>query len=435
VRLEPAEVAGLPLAACLLDALGQPVVATPEWSGPCPGTLAYHAGAGHLLVAPEDPVVELDALAERLLEALRAAAMAAGQDFGRRIEVLVAGLELTSGRPPRTVGTVGDAVRLAAAAIPARTQDLALTVVDPVPEGPVTAPAAVALALVQVAVNAQQHEDAARVALRVAPGPTFHVEWPGATASPASPRSARHGLRRQRWGWGYVQLVADALGGSALPAAPAGPGRRGASLGLGSSRLTLPVACVRAGRVERSTLAWDGDPDAPGFGQRPDGPLAELVGRAESDPGRVAFGDLYRARCRGGRTWLVLGPPSGSARVRDLLRGLAHEQALWAAPEPHATRVHALATLLGGALGDPLPAVPPGVWAEVLPRACACLGLRAPPAPPALLLPDPRLAAFLLAETCGRLVPVGDEVRLEAGESPLLAALPRDAGGLVRLCP
>jgi hypothetical protein len=158
------------------------------------------------------------------------------------------------------------------------------------------------------------------------------------------------------------------------------------------------------------------------------------VGRAESDPGRVAFGDLYRARCRGGRTWVVLGPPAGSARVRDLLRGLAHEQALWAAPEPHATRVHALATLLGGALGDPLPAVPPGVWAEVLPRACACLGLRPPPALPALLLPDPRLAAFLLAETGGRLVPVGDEVRLEAGESPLLAALPREPGGLVRLC-
>jgi hypothetical protein len=271
------------------------------------------------------------------------------------------------------------------------------------------------------------------VALRVAAGPTFYVEWPGSDVVSAEVRSHRHVLRRRRWGWGYVQMVADALGGSALPAGPTGPGRQGASLGLGAARLTLPVACVRADRVERATLSWDQDPDVPAFGQPLAGALAELVRRTEANPGRIEFQDLYRGRSEGGRTWIVLSPESDSARARDLLRGMTHEQALWNAPEPHSTRVHALATLLAGALGEPLPAVPPGVWREVLPEACAALSLEVPPPADAMILPDPRLAAFLMAEAGGQLVISGDEVRLRAPDHPLLVSLRRDPSRLVHL--
>ena len=316
MRLDPAEVAALPLAACLQDLNGRPVVATPEWAGPCPGTLTYHTGQGHLLVAPDEPAIELDGLMGRLLAALQNAAAEMQGEQARRATVLAAGLELMSGRPPSGHGTVADALDFALAAIPARTQDLAVTIQQPIPPGPVPAPAAVGLAMVQLAVNAQQHEGAPSVSLRVAAGPTFYVEWPSVDLLSTELRSHRHVLRRRRWGWGYVQMVADALGGSALPAGPTGPGRQGASLGLGAARLTLPVACVRGDRVERATLAWDQDPDVPGFGQPLEGKLADLVRRAQANPGRVEFQDLYRARSAGGRTWIVLSPESDSARAR-----------------------------------------------------------------------------------------------------------------------
>jgi hypothetical protein len=433
VRLDPVEVSALPLAACLRDLDGRPLVATPEWAGPCPGTLTYHTGQAHLLVAPDEPAIELDGLMGRLLAALRDAISAMQGEPARRASVFAAGLELMSGRPPGGQGTTAQVLDLTMAAIPARTQDLGVTVEEPIPHGSVPAPAAVALAMVQLAVNAQRHEEAPWVALRVAPGPTFYVEWPSTEQLPSELRSHRHVLRRERWGWGYVQMVADALGGSALPAGPTGLGRQGASLGLGAARLTLPVACVRGNRVERATLAWDQDPNVPGFGQPLAGTLGELVRRTEANPGRIEFQDLYRARSAGGRTWIVLSPEGDSARARDLLRGMTHEQALWSAPEPHATRVHALAALLAGALGEPLPAVPPSVWGEVLPEASAALGLDLPRCPEAMVLPDPRLAAFLVAEAGGRLVVSGDEVRLEAADHPLLISLRRDPSRLVRL--
>src|SRR5438309_4606143 len=160
MRLDPGEVPALPLAACLRDLDGQPVVATPEWAGPCPGTLTYHTGQGHLLVAPDEPAIELDGLMGRLLAALRDAAAAMRGVEARRARVFAAGLELMSGRAAGEHGTAAEALELAVAAIPARTQDLAVTVDGPPPPWPVPSPAAVALAVVQLAVNAQQHEGA-----------------------------------------------------------------------------------------------------------------------------------------------------------------------------------------------------------------------------------------------------------------------------------
>src|SRR5215468_4206080 len=125
-----------------------------------------------------------------------------------------------------------------------------------------------------------------------------------------------------------------------------------------------------------------------------------------------------------GVTWVVLTPESGSSRARDLLAGLQHERALWVAPEPHATRASALATLLQVAMGDPWPSVPPGLFAEVFPAACARLGIATPDLVDAVVLPEPRAAAYLVAELDGRLARRGDEVWMvpspAASGSPLL---------------
>jgi hypothetical protein len=439
VRLEPGEAAALPLAAALIDLEGREVAVTPEWAGPCPGTVSYHTGHGHLLVAPDAPTPELDVLMGRLLDELESAAGALGGEEGQRAAVLAAGLALVAGRPLAGGGTAADAMRLAVAAIPARTQGLAIQVVGPLPGTPVPAPAAIALAVVQLAVNAQQHEGARRVVLRVGAGPTFAVEWQSARRGPVEVRAHRHALRRARWGWGYVQMVADALGGSALPPAPAGPGMAGACLGLGSTRLTLPVACLREGRVERATEAWEQDGRMPAL-HEPVGPaLGGLVALAAEQPGRVAYRDLYRARLARGRTWAALAPESGSARVRDLLRGLRHERTLLRAPEPHATRLLALATLLQVALGEPWPSVPPGVFAAALPAACASLGVPAPGPVDTVCPPDPWATAFLLAETGGSLALRGEEVHLVAAPTgpggPLLRAMRAGADGRLRLNP
>jgi hypothetical protein len=278
----------------------------------------------------------------------------------------------------------------------------------------------------QLAVNAYQHDAAARVHLHVGPGPTFSIEWPAAARPAPAVRSHRHALRRERWGWGYVQLVADALGAVAMPPGPAGAGMTGAALSLGSPRLGLPLACVRDGRIERASQAWDEDPAMPRRGQAA-AELHDLVAQAWARPGQIAYRDLHRARLRGDRTWVALAPESGSSRVRDLVAGLDHERALWSAPEPHATRVSALATLLRVAMGEPWPSVPPSVWADVMPEACAALGVATPPDMKPLCPPDPRVAAFLLAETGGRLTCVADEVVLVPAhlDSPLHALWPR----------
>src|SRR5258708_3927454 len=200
-------------------------------------------------------------------------------------------------------------------------------------------------------------------------------------------RPGRGGGRGRDGAAGPAAAPAARRGGAARPRGPAGPGLAGACLGLGSARLALPLACVREGRVERATEAWEQDPAMPARGEPASAPaLARLVAAAAARPGLIAYDDLYRARVSGARTWVVLAPESGSTRARDMLGGLHHERALWSAPEPHATRVAALATLLGVAMGEPWPSAPPGVHAAVLPAACAALGGPAP-APAAVFCP------------------------------------------------
>ena len=437
--LELGEVPALPLPAALVDLEGRLIAQTPEWAGRCPGTVSFQAGQCHLLVAPDIATPELNLLMDRLLTELRCAAARLGGEEGMRTAVLTAGLELVAGLSVAggATGTPEDVLALAVAAIRARAPGLGFQIVGPLPSMRVPAPAAIALALVQLAVNAQIHERAQRVSLQVNAGPTFAVEWAAPARAAAQVSSHRHPLRRSGWGWGYVQMVADALGATALPPATTGSGTIGACVSLGPPRLGLPVAVIREGRVERSTQAWDQDQQRPGYGQPVDGLLVRLTSAASEQPGRVVYADLYQARLDRGRTWVVLTPESGSSRARDLLVGLQHERALWTAPEPHATRASALATLLQVAMGDPWPSVPPGVFGEVFPAACAGLGIPTPELVDAVVLPEPRAAAFLLAELGGRLARRGDEVWLvpspDASGSPLLHTLRAHPGGWLRM--
>ena len=434
MRLDPAEIAQLPLAAALVDQQGGLIAATPEWTAPSPGTVSFHTGFAQLLVAVDAGPPELDVLITRLLDEL-AAGRQPGAD-GLRVELLAEGLRLMAGRPVSGAdrGGADRVFQLAMAGISARTQGVRVVAMPP-PSVEVPAPAAIALAMVQLAVNANRHELVEQVWLRVAPGPTFYVEWAGERDTGVHVASHRHQELRRRWGWGYVQMIADALGATALPPGPTGPRTQGACLGLGSIRLTLPLCCVQGGVVTRSTEAWDQELEAPP-GTSLTGPSLALLRAAGEQPGRIVEGGLLRARCWGSRTWLAMPPQDGANRARDVLRGLLHERALLTAPEPHATRIQALATLLGVMLGEPWPSVPPAVWEQVAPLACAALGVPAQPLPDALVLPDPRLAAYLLAEVGGDLVEVGDTLQLRpAGHEnrQLLAALPRTPEGFVRL--
>ena len=441
MRLEAGEVPALPLPAALVDPDGSVISHTPEWAGRCPGTVMFQAGQGNLLVSPDAATPELDLLMDRLLTELRDAADGLDGDERRRMRVMTAGLELVAGRPPAHVshGTAEEVVASALTAISARAQGLGVQVVGPLPRVTVPAPAALALALVQLAVNAQRHENAPRVVLRVDRGPTFTVEWPASTPAPVRLSTHRHVLRRAGWGWGYVQMVADALGATALPPAPIGPDTRGACVSLGAPRLGLPLAVIQEERVARSTQAWDQDPQCAGFGRVVDGVLVRLVAEASRQPGRIVYADLYRARLHRRRTWVVLTPESGSTRVRDLLAGLQHERALWRAPEPHATRASALSTLLQVAMGDPWPSVPPAVFADVFPAACASLGVAPPEPVDAVAYPEPRVTALLLAELGGKLIRHGEEAWLVpppgAAANPLLHALGTTSGAWLKVGP
>jgi hypothetical protein len=452
MRLDPAEISELPFPAGLFDLTGSLVAATPEWRGPLPGSVSFFTGAGHLVVGAATPTApELDALMTELLRAIRAALPAMDHAAALRTAVLLAGLELVSGRPldDRDVGTTSDVLEYAAASIRTRAPSLAVEVVPEERPGPVPAPATVALVLVQFAANASAHEyaDAANtrrldsVRLRVASGPSFYLEWPAESPAGVAVRTARHQQRRRRWGWGYVRMAADALGGAALPPGRTADGVAGACLSIGSRMLTVPLAIFEGGRLRRRTQSWEQETVHVTAEERAAiaGELQELVAAAAARPGAIVSSELLCARNTDGRTWAALPPETGSHRVRDLLRGLDHERALWAAPEPHATRVHALTIVLARAAGDDWPTFDAGTWTSLFPVACAALGLEAPDVSGAAVYPDPRVAAYLLSELGGELSVADDVVvyRPPDGEGiePVLAVLEPFRHGWYALTP
>jgi hypothetical protein len=415
MRLDPAEVAELPVAAALLDQRRDVIGATPEWHGQAPGSVTYHAGHGYLAVGSQRPVdPDLQLLLGRLLNELDRTAESMDEEARLRAQVLTSGLRLVAGEPVSTQGqgTSREALLMAQLSIGARVNPpLTVEVLDLEPPLAVPAPAVISLALVQLAVNIAQHEHADEegavpveaITIRTSEGPTFHVEWASKQPHSTPVQTQRHVRRRRGWGLGYVRMAADALGGVALPPAPAGPERQSVSFGLGSRSLTLPLALIEDGQMTRSTRAWDQEHHEMTGQQRER--LAGLITEAGGQPGRIVEGDFHTARTVPGtnRVWLAMPPELGSDRVLDVLRGLDHERLLLSAPEPHATRLHALNVILRRGLGEPLATCYGSDWRTRFPAACATLGMPTPPVPEAPVYADPQLSAWLLAELGGEL--------------------------------
>jgi hypothetical protein len=442
VRLDPAEVVQLPLAAALVDRQDDVLAHTPEWRGAPPGSVTYDTGEALLLVSPGDAErPEQDAVMRRLLDEIATAGRAMPREQALRTAVLSSGLELVAGWPHGGgSGTAEDVLEHAAAAIRARVPEASLELAPGPAPAAVLSPARIALALVQLAVNAADHEAAARLRLRVGLGPSFYVEWPSAGPATVEATGHRHPALRRRWGLGYVRMVADALGATALPPGPTQPGWAGACLSLGSRRLTLPLALLRGRALVRCTQTWEQEVRTPDTELQAaiGADLAAVTVAAEAQPGAIQRGSLFAARRSAAGTWVTLPPDIGAAAVRDVLRGLDHERPLWSAAEPHATRVHGLIAALAISLGGPPVAFAPDVFAREFPRACAALGVPVPETGPMLACPDPRLTAFLLSELGGRLLVRGDGVWLEGAASSggdALRALLGGGGGPIRLTP
>lgn len=441
MRLDPAEIACLPLPAALIDRQAVVVAATPEWQGAAPGTVCYHTGEARLLVGPGGrawPAQE--AVMRRLLDEMHAAVAAMSGDQALCAAVLGSGLELVAGWPPDEMATesIVDVLSRARAVIRARVPEVEVEVLGATPQ-PVPAPDQIALALLQFAANAFSHEGSTRLRIRVGVGPTFFVEWPGDRALGAVASGQSHPGLRRRWGLGYVRMVADYLGATALPPGPAADGWTGPCLSLGSRRLTLPLAVYSNGQLVRGTQTWEQsvrslDPAVPGAIL---GDLEPVLRSAAAEPGAIVAHGLLRARWAAGGAWVALPPETGPGRARDVLRGLDHERVLWSAPEPHATRVHGLISLLARSLGEQPTAYAPEAFARELPRACAALGVAAPEVGPMLACPDPRATAFLLAELDGTLDSRPDGTFLKPGpsaaHSPLRELLSPDDQGWARL--
>ncbi|MFZ0218070.1 MAG: hypothetical protein WAM30_19220 [Candidatus Dormiibacterota bacterium] len=454
MRLDPAEFSELPLPAALLDHRRQTVVATPEWHGWMPGDVVYFAGHGHLAVSggePGSPV--LAGVLDDLLTALGALQATLEADDAARLRVLLAGLRIVAGQPigDDDRGTSDEVLELARLAIEARVvPPIAVELRPVVPALEVPAPAAVALAVVQLAVNVSrhEHEDAAEtravraVTVRVSSGPSFQIEWASERASATAVHTHRHVQRRHRWGLGYVRLAADALGGTALPPAPSGRGRASVGFGVGSRNLALPLCCEEAAVATRTTRSWDQehDPNAPDGGDGDPRLLEHLRRAAQAQAGQIVTHAYHTARAIPGteRVWFAMPPESGDDRIRDALRGLDHEQALLRAPEPYGSRVHALNVLLRAGLGDrsALTTCYRQDWLRRFPAAMRAFGLAAPALRDAAGYPDPQVAAWLLAEYRGHLDVDATGAVWFSPATPSdarLNLLGADAGGRVRL--
>lgn len=437
MRLSAGDVASLPLACALFDRRGQLLHATPEWQGYSLGALTYDAGVGSLVVVPDGCSPDVDGLVTELIAEVAAAAPALPRAERMAVEMLSAALALVAGRGAATfaAGTVDDVVDYVREGV-RRTVPGARLEVEVETGGDIASPPALALALVQLVRNAVTHAGAADIRLRVGRGPTFGVEWLDPESAGAAVRTSRRPDQRARWGLGYARLLADALGGALTAPVARGNGYVATSIGLGTPRLSAPLATAVRGHVERATRAWDEE-----TGLSPGSPLdarvQAAVTAAEATPGEIGYADIFRARAAESRTWLALAPPSSLGRARDVLRGMQHENALLSAPEPGATRIFALASALACAVsGEPPEAVPASTWQRDFAPACVALGV-APPAvdPDRLRYPEPRLTAYLLAILDGRLVEDDPRLELAAGagrtEHPLVRLLGGRDGTIV----
>ncbi|HXL59598.1 MAG TPA: hypothetical protein VN959_02835, partial [Mycobacterium sp.] len=280
-----------------------------------------------------------------------------------------------------------------------------------VPDAPV-----LALALLQLVINARRHDDATEVTVDIDAGPAFRVRWRG-ELPPQGVSTARHQADRDRWGLGFVRLAMDALGGIFLSPASQGPGQITAVLAIDPSpRLQLPMAAVRDGVVDAASPAWDEETQLPPGSRLPER-WSRLVDAASSSPGVIQRARSARARAVEGTVWIAI-PAEGTAdRARDVIRGLEHERDLLDAPQPFATLIEGLAGVIALLLGDHPHRVTPTAFDEGYPRAADAVA--APPFPgrftgPAA--PSPALIAVIASRVGAILSLRDDRLAIQASE-------------------
>ena len=392
------ELAELPLPCALFDRSQAIVAQAPEWHGGGPGTVAYPVRTTRLLVATAAVPATCHAVLERLLQTIDAASDADAAQSATVLRMLAASLRMLAGRRVESTGTTRDVVAFARAGIRART---ALTVTGG--DGPdfvVKAPEVAALALVQLAVNAERHAGATAVSIETAHN-LFHVAWRGDAAGLRLVTSRRHG-DRSRWGMGFARIAADTLGGSLAGPHAHGHGVVAASLELGLGRLALPLAALRGREVWRATRTWDEETGLPpGSEVRPGTRLARIRSAALRVPGSIATRDGWCARTGRELVWVAIPPDDVTGRARDVLAGLVHERALTeTVAEPARSRLTALALLLHAALGQPVPRLPARAWRQRYLEVRDAVG-GALPAPEfdGIGAIDPGIVAMLAAES------------------------------------
>lgn len=398
MRLAAADVASLPLAAAFRDASGTVLAHTPEWRGLKLGSTEYAAGGGRLTIDAAAPRPVLESLVELLLAELSQLQPWLAGDDQLALAMFSAALELHSGRFQPAPGSLETVVAGAELALRRRT-GLTAAWRLPEPGGWLPAPELVALVIEQIGSNAERHAGAKALLITVDPGPTIRVAWPGGGAGHL--RTSRHPGLRERWGMGFTRRAADALGAVVTGPSPLDRGWTEIGLGLGLRRLNLPCAHVVEGRVAACTRALTEEPPQLTTGSALPSELAALVARAMREPGRLLTAGAHAVRSRPDRgAWLVIQPEDATSRALDLLRGFAHERHLLHTPEAAGLRIDALLALIQATATGRMPSVTIAVWEETA-AACGRLAGVTMPRLEGLLRPDPRLVAYLLAETGG----------------------------------
>lgn len=405
MKLTPATVMALPLAAAIVDADNVVLAHTPEWRGPGIGTASYLVGTNSLLVTPVDQSAHLSPLVDELLIAMKAAPAEADKAFKDRLFVNASAFDIVFGRRPRDVGTVGQVTRFLMAMSELHPGTTLVPRPGTVgPNAPVRSPGAVAMALHQLIRNAWAHGDTGMVSLGVSShGPKsliFSLDWASTKPLPTQPIKTSRALSRRvgspddggpqnhrGWGLGYGEVAADALGAILKPPFPGRDGLWHATFEFGVPRFMLPVACIQEWRVIDTTPGWDGERGFPQQGEPLGLELEGVIRDAKAAPGQIVARGHWLGRhvSAVNKTYVALPPDGMSQRARDIILGCTHEQATWQVREPIGTNLNALLVLIGRATGLPpqewltLPGGFNGIpkWGDTFAAAATVLGLRA----------------------------------------------------------
>jgi hypothetical protein len=433
VNLTLSELTWLPLPAAVLGRDSELVARTPEWPGAGPGTTTFRVRGKRLLVAGAPASGSSDVLLSRLLATLDDAAAGLPDRRALQVRMLATSLRLIAGRDLGGPGRADQVVHFARAGIESRT---ALRVeVEDHDASHVMSAEAVALVLVQLAVNAERHAHARTVRLRQSES-GFHAAWMGNAAGRAV--TSRRRDDRSRWGLGFARVAADALGGVLYAPHAAGSGHCVSTLELGVERLALPLATLQHDAVVKATRAWDEETGLlPGSGAHIHPRLEAITALARETPGAIRVDGGWSARAAGDTVWVAVVPDGAADRARDVVDGIAHERALWdGVAEPLRTRIAATAALLGHTLGAPLDRAPPRAWERRLHQLAGAFALAMPvPECPARGALDPQVTALLAAEVGDRFDVDGDTVwlrlRPDAARHPLALAVESPRRGWV----